>query len=186
MSAGRVLARGAGLALMVVLAWQVATRGVSIRRPGLLLGILDGANFIFHEGGHVLFIFLGQFLHVLGGSLTQVALPVACTVYFWRAGRTAAASAALFWSGESLTNVAVYVADGRARALPLHGGYGVIHDWYFLLSRLGLLEWAEALGGLAFALGFLLILAAVALLGLDLWRFLAAPPADGAPASGPE
>ena len=66
--------------------------------------------------------------------------------------------------------------------MPLHGGYGVIHDWYFLLSRLGLLEWAEALGGLAFALGFLLIVAALALLGLDLWRVLAASPDAGEPA----
>lgn len=180
MKTGRALSRAAGLALMLVLAWQVAARGVSYRRPGAILGILDGANFVFHEGGHVLFILFGQFLHVLGGSLTQVALPVACTVYFWRGGRAAAASAALFWSGESLTNVAVYVADARARALPLHGGYGVIHDWYFLLSRLGLLEWAEALGGLAFALGLLLIVAAMALLGLDLWRVLAAPDAEPA------
>ncbi|HEY7647630.1 MAG TPA: hypothetical protein VID04_01395 [Methylomirabilota bacterium] len=182
MRGGQALARGAGLALMLVLAWQVAARGVSFRRPGAILGILDGANFIFHEGGHVLFAFFGQFLYVLGGSLTQVALPLVCTVYFWRAGRPAAAAATLFWSGESLTNVAVYVADGRARALPLHGGYGVIHDWYFLLSRLGLLGWAEALGGLAFALGFLLIVAAIVLLGLDLWRLLAAPPDEGEPA----
>jgi hypothetical protein len=184
MRAGQALARGAGLALMAVLAWQVAARGVSFRQPGAILAILDGANFIFHEGGHVLFIFFGQFLYVLGGSLTQVALPVVCTAYFWRAGRPAAAAAALFWSGESLTNVAVYVADARARALPLHGGYGVIHDWYFLLSRLGLLGWAEPLGGLAFALGFLFIVAAMALLGLDLWRLLAAPPDAGEPAGG--
>ncbi len=40
-----------------------------------ILGILDGANFVFHEGGHVLVVPFGQFLHVVGGSLTQVASP---------------------------------------------------------------------------------------------------------------
>lgn len=172
---------------MLVLAWQVAVRGVSYRRPGAILGLLDGANFVFHEGGHVLFFLFGQFLYVLGGSLTQVALPAACTVYFWRAGRPAAAAATLFWTGESLTNVAVYVADARARALPLHGGDGVIHDWHYLFSRLGLLGWAEGLGGLAFAFGLLLILAALALLGLDLWRILVTPGdgREGDAAAGP-
>jgi hypothetical protein len=161
---------------MLMLAWQVAARGISARPAGVILGVLDGANFIFHEGGHVVFIFLGQFLHVLGGSLMQVALPVACTVYFWRAGRPASAAATLFWAGESLTNVAVYVSDARARALPLHGGDGVIHDWNFLLARLGLLGWAEDLGRLTFTFGFVLILAALTLLGLDLWRILAGTP----------
>jgi hypothetical protein len=171
--------RGAGLVLMLVLAWQVGARGVSYRPAGGLLAILDNANFVFHEGGHVVFLFFGQFVHVLGGSLMQVALPVACTVYFWRAGRPAAAAATLFWAGESLTNVAVYVADARARALPLHGGDGVIHDWNYLLARLGLLDGAEGLGRLTFALGFVLILGGLALLGLDLWRTLT-------PASAPD
>lgn len=168
----RAAARAGGLVVMLVLAWQVAARGVTLGPAGAILGILDGANFVFHEGGHVLFAFFGQFLHVLGGSLTQVALPAACTAYFWRAGRRAAAAATLFWAGESLTHVAVYVADARARALPLHGGDGVIHDWHFLLGRLGLPGSAESLGRLTFAVGFLLILGALGLLAVDLRRVL--------------
>jgi hypothetical protein len=163
---------------MVALAWQVAARGLTYRPAGGILAVLDGANFVFHEGGHVVFFFLGQFLYVLGGSLMQVALPVACSVYFWRAGRPAAAAATLFWAGESLSHVAIYVADARAQALPLHGGDGVIHDWNYLLANLGLLGWAEGLGRLTFALGFLLIVAALTVLGLDLWRTLSGAQAE--------
>lgn len=178
MRAGAAAARGAGLVLMLVLAWQVAARGVAYRPPGTILGILDNANFVFHEGGHVVFLFFGRFLYVLGGSLMQVALPVACTVYFWRARRPAAAAATLFWGGESLTNVAIYVADAQARLLPLHGGDGVIHDWNYLLTGLGLVGWAEGLGRLTFALGFALILGGLVLLALDLWRTLSAAPSE--------
>lgn len=64
---------------------------------------------------------------MLGRSLTQVAIPLVCAAHFWR--RRQPAAAALFWAGESVTQVAIYVADGRAMSLPLHGGPGVIHDW---------------------------------------------------------
>jgi hypothetical protein len=160
---------------MLFLTWQVAARGVSYRPPGILLGLLDGANFVFHEAGHVLFLLFGQTLHVLGGSLTQVALPLACTLSFWWRHRYAAAAAALFWTGESVTNVAVYVADARAMALPLHGGPGVIHDWNYLLGRAGLVEWAPGLGQAIGGLGLLVILGALGLLALDLLRVLGRP-----------
>jgi hypothetical protein len=161
---------------MLVLAWQVGARGLTHGSAGVLLDLLDTVNFVFHEGGHVLFVVFGSFLTVLGGSLTQVALPAACTVYFWRAGRLAAAAATLFWAGESLSGVAIYVADARARALPLHGGPGVIHDWHYLLSRLGALDWASELGWATFLLAVAAIAVALGLLARDLRRLLAAPP----------
>ncbi len=160
---------------MLFLAWQVAARGVSYRSPGVVLGLLDGANFVFHEAGHVLFLFFGQTLHVLGGSLTQVAIPVACTLSFGWRRRYAAAAAALFWTGESVTHVAIYIADARAMALPLHGGPGVIHDWNYLLSRAGLVQWAPGLGQAVGAVGLVVILGGLALLALDLLRLVGGP-----------
>lgn len=178
-----VAARGLGLVIMLVLAWQVAARGITFARPGFLLAILDGANFVFHEGGHVLFVFLGSFLHALGGSLTQVAIPIACAVHFWRHRQPAAAAAALFWAGESVTHVAIYIADGRAMSLPLHGGPGVVHDWNYLLTRLGLVEWSVGLGRAAFALGLGLVLGALGLLGFDMLKFLNSRDGEAAPSA---
>jgi hypothetical protein len=168
-------ARGLGLAVMLFLAWQVAARGVEYRPPGVLLGVLDGANFVFHEAGHVLFLLFGQTLHVLGGSLTQVAVPIACTLSFWWRRRYAAAAATLFWTGESVTHVAIYIADARTMALPLHGGPGVIHDWNYLLSRAGLVAWSPGLGQAVGGVGLLLILGALGLLALDLLRVRSGP-----------
>jgi hypothetical protein len=129
---------------------------------------LDGANFIFHEAGHALFLFFGEFLRILGGSLTQVAIPVMCTGYFVRHHQPAASAVTLFWTGESITHVAIYIADARVMVLPLHGGESVIHDWNYLLGRLNLVNHAESLGRLTFALGVIAILSALGLLAVDL------------------
>ena len=133
-----------------------------------VLGILDGANFIFHEAGHVLFSFFGEFLQILGGSLTQVAIPVMCTGYFARQHQATASAVTLFWTGESITHVAIYIADARVMGLPLHGGEGVIHDWNYLLGQLNLVNYAESLGRLAFAVGAIVILSALGVLAIDL------------------
>lgn len=105
---------------------------------------LDGVNLAFHEAGHLAFAFLGQTLHVLGGTLGQLVFPVACGVHFLREGRRFEAAVCGFWLGESLMYVAVYMADAQAMALPLVGG-GEIHDWNWLLSRAGLLAHGERL-----------------------------------------
>ena len=172
---GPLVARGAGLLVMGVVAWQALRRGVTAAPPGMLLGILDGANLIFHEAGHVLFLVVGEFLQVLGGSLTQVAIPAMCVAYFALRRQPAASAAALFWTGESLTNVAIYVADARRLALPLLGGDGGIHDWNYLLGRLGLLNQADLLGRLVFTVGGLTILVALGVLAADLLRTWAQP-----------
>lgn len=87
----------------------------------------------------------------------------------------------LFWTGQSLADVAIYAADGRARALPLLAE-GLIHDWSYILGRLGLLQSAETVGRLLFALGALTLLAGLSLLGLDVLRCwnTAATPAEPA------
>ncbi len=170
--------RVAGSLLLLYLAWRVLARGLTYERwPGsVVLGIVDGANFFFHEAGHLMFMFGGEFLTILGGSLMQLLIPAICTAQFVRQRHIGAASAGLFWIGESLTGVALYAADAKARRLPLHGdvdGSGSNHDWAHLLSRTGLLDRAEVVGGLLFAVAVALILASLAMLALEclaLWR----------------
>ena len=61
------------------------------------------------------------------------------------------------WACESVLNVATYLGDARALALPLIGGLdpATHHDWREILSRWGLLEadttlaWVTRLGGWA-------------------------------------
>jgi hypothetical protein len=108
-------------------------------------------------------------LAALGGSLTQVLIPAACTAEFARRGQPGSAAVTLFWTGQNPADVAVYVADGRRRAMPLFAE-GLVHDWNFILSRLGLLAWAEPLGRLLWALAVLVMLAALALLARETVR----------------
>jgi hypothetical protein len=174
-----VSGRGLGLVILVVLTWKVLAQGLSIQGGGIL-AFIHGIDLVFHEAGHVIFGFFGEFLAVLGGSLTQVLMPVIATVAFLRTRQWASAAVTLFWTGQSLTDVAIYAADGRARALPLLAE-GLIHDWSYILGRLGLLQSAETVGRLIFALGALTMLAALLLLGLDILHRWNAPAASPEP-----
>lgn len=129
---------------------------------------LHGVNLIFHEAGHTIFLLFGQYLHVLGGSALQVIVPAACAGSFLIHRQLASFAVALFWTGESITDVAVYMADAKTRALPLLGGDGVIHDWNYLLGAVGLLNWAGVLATLTFGVGMLIILTALGILVVDL------------------
>ena len=167
MMSGAVVGRSLGLAMLSFLSWRVFARGITFEPSGFLLGILDGANLIFHEAGHIFFSPFGDFLQYLGGSLMQVLIPVVCAVYFWLHLQRSASAVTIFWTGESTTNVAIYVADARRMELPLIGGD---HDWNYLLGRLNLLNQADALGRLVFASGVLAILFSLGLLITDLVR----------------
>ena len=58
---------------------------------------------------------------------------------------------------------------------------GLIHDWNYILGRLGLLESAETVGRLIFGAGALVMLAALLLLALEVLRCWNAPAADARP-----
>jgi hypothetical protein len=106
-------------------------------------GILDAVDLAIHETGHLVFAPFGEFLGFLGGTLLQLALPVAFVVYFWQRADRHAASVALWWVAQNCWNVSVYVRDARAQELPLVGGGE--HDWAYLLGRLGWLQYDHAL-----------------------------------------
>jgi hypothetical protein len=100
---------------------------------------LDGANLLFHEGGHIVFLPFGQTLHMLGGTIAQLFFPAACSFHLWRQDRRFEAWVCGIWLAESTMYMAEYLADAKAQALPLVGGG--THDWHWILSRLGLVDW---------------------------------------------
>ena len=64
----------------------------------------------------MIFGFFGEFIAVVGGSLMQVLIPVIATVAFLRTRQWASAAVTLFWTGQSVTDVAIYAADGTRLA----------------------------------------------------------------------
>ena len=169
-----VLARGVGLGGLFVLGLMIVARGLTPSDGGAL-AFVHLIDLVFHEAGHVIFAFFGRFLGVLGGSLNQVLIPAVCTGYFLWHRQTAAAAVTLFWTGESITDVAIYVADGRDMALPLLAE-GLVHDWNWILSELSLRNQAAPLGRAVFVLGVAVLVAALGLLAVDLLRVLSLPP----------
>ena len=172
-----VLARAAGLVVLGALLMAVLGRGLAPAASGVL-GFIHMIDLVFHEAGHVIFGLFGRFLGVLGGSLNQVLIPAVCTAYFLWHGRRAAAAVTLFWTGESVVDVAIYVADGRDMKLPLLAD-GLTHDWNWILSELSLRNQAGPIGRVVFVAGVLVMLAALAMLALDLLRAASAPASGG-------
>ncbi len=123
---------------------------------------LDYVNLAFHEAGHIFLAPFGSVLGMLGGTLGQLFFPFACGVHFLRLGQRASALVCGVWFAESLMYVAHYMADAREMNLPLVGGE--IHDWNWLLGRLGWLEASDSLAtGLHVAASLLAITLVAAL-----------------------
>lgn len=166
-------ARGVLLGLLAL--WTLAFLRHGLDARHLMGSFLHLVHLPFHEAGHVFLMPFGRFLSVLGGSLFQVAIPLLCAAVFLLKNRDAfAASVTLWWAGQSLMDLAPYVADARALRLPLLGGRTGAevegHDWEYLLGTLGLMSHDVTLGRLCFALGALTMLAALGWGGALLWR----------------
>lgn len=120
-----------------------------------------------HEIGHVICWPFGWTLHILGGSIWQVLWWLLLAVYVLL--RYKRITGALFFMaivGHSFINMSPYIADARARKLPLLFGMDSSHhDWWNLLSRYDLLEYDKTLGTLAAGLGALIVVS-MALLGI--------------------
>ncbi len=121
---------------------------------------IDGVNLLIHESGHFIFMFLGEFMAVAGGTIFQILIPAVFAVYFYWNNQKFSGALVMFWLGQSIINVSVYAADAQAMNLPLLGGDNVIHDWNYLFNRLGLLSSAEAVGGAIRGLGIIIMIAA--------------------------
>lgn len=139
-----------GILLLILLVWgcSFALGPAELRYAYAMRSFMHLVNLPFHEAGHVLFGLGGsRLLTSLGGSLMQLLIPLTCAaVLLLKTRDPFGAAVALWWLGESMIDLAPYIADARALALPLLGGntgatapYG-FHDWNFILSETGNLE----------------------------------------------
>lgn len=127
--------------------------------------IFEGITLVVHESGHVIFSPFGELIEAAGGSITQIAAPVIAALLFLRQREYFGISVALAWLSMSLGNLAAYVGDARTQDLPLVsiGSGDPIHDWHFILGRLGMLGDDHSLARFTLFLGALSLIAAVAL-----------------------
>jgi len=137
-------------------------------RGGFL--IIDNANLIVHEAGHLLFSYLGYTLMIWGGTILQLFVPLALAAYFAYLRQPAATAFCGFFFFENFLYISVYMADARAQALPLvtvgDSDY-VEHDWNYIFSSLGLLQHDL---GIAAVMGFVGWLGMIATMCWLAWR----------------
>jgi len=133
-------------------------------------------NLPFHEAGHLIFSPFGRFMGVLGGSLMQLLVPMICLLTFLLKTRdTFGASVSLWWTGESMMDLAPYINDARELRMILLGGVtgrdvDDYHDWEYLLRESGLLQYDHVLANAAQSMGTVLMLAACAWGGYLLYK----------------
>lgn len=163
--AGRVLVFG------VFVVWGIRFLSYPVASAELAGSFLHLVDLVFHEAGHVILMPLGwPFLTSLGGSIGQVAVPLLCAgTLLWKARDPFGASIGLWWTGQSLMDLAPYIGDARALQLPLLGGATGAevegHDWEAILTALGWLEHDRTLATLAHLAGALLIVVSLAWAG---------------------
>lgn len=119
---------------------------------------------ILHEAGHLFFSYMGQTMMLWGGTIFQLLVPALLALSFaWR-GQTTGVAFCSFFFFESLLNISVYIADAREMDLPLitvgdASGDGVPHDWWNILTQLGLLQYDTRIASVVRAVGWLGMLA---------------------------
>ena len=154
------------LLILLYFSWRVIPSAIASNAPGH--SFMHLINLPFHEAGHVFFRFFGRFMHSLGGSVGQLLMPLICFIALkYKTRDDFGAAVCVWWFGENFVDMAPYMNDARALALPLIGGnfgysspYG-FHDWEFLLTESGLLQYDHAIARISHVTGSLLMLTGI-------------------------
>ncbi len=136
--------------------------GLRRLRDPLSTDLFGGITLGIHELGHLVLAWAGRWPSIAGGSLAQIAGPVAAGLVLARQRDWFGITVAAAWLASSLFGLAAYVGDARAMELPLVGLFqDPVHDWNWMLSHAGLLGWDHALAALLRGASHLLSVAAI-------------------------
>ncbi len=155
--------------LVIAAAFYLLFLYQAARGSGVLL-MIDLVFVPIHEGGHLLFRFFGEFLAVAGGTILQLGVPLMLATFFIFHRQILGTAFCVFFFFEQFLPVATYMADARARELPLltvGDGDDVIHDWAYLFGKLGVLDHDTQIAYAVRVLGWLGMIATVSWM---IWR----------------
>jgi hypothetical protein len=121
---------------------------------------IDAVNMVTHEAGHPLFGYLGETLHLWGGTMLQLLVPVALALTFVRMRELMGTTFCAFMFFENFLGISTYMADARAMDLPLVSAEAgpdgpITHDWNAIFGQLGLLPHDTQIAAVTRGLGFL-------------------------------
>ena len=141
---------GRALLLGLLALWGLRIARMSVSEGEIGHSFMHPILLPFHEAGHILFMPLGSFMTIAGGTIGQLAVPLIVMIAFRRTNRdNFAAAIGLWWFAMSLIDVAPYAWDAlEPRLTLLNGQTGEDggHDWINMLGRLGWLQRAHGVG----------------------------------------
>ncbi len=123
--------------------------------------LINGANMIVHEAGHGICYLLPcpQFFTSLNGTLFQLALPMIFIYYYYKRENRVLAGLGSIWLAQNLVYVAWYMSYSQTPNLyPFFLGGSAIHDFWYIFSQLGVLEYDWLISGFVRALAVVLLL----------------------------
>ncbi len=134
--------------------------------------LLDNIHLPIHEGGHLLFGWLGETLGLWGGTLLQLLVPALLAVSFAARRELPGTTFCALGFFHSLTGVATYMIDALRLELPLVTVGAIAdesqHDWVNIFTRLGVLPHANQIGNTVRVMAWAGMLGAVAWFS---WRY---------------
>lgn len=147
-------------------AWGLVLIAQDFRTGEIGHSFLHRPLLIFHEAGHLIFMPLGEWMTIAGGTLAQLIMPALMAgALLWKNRDPFGASFGLWLLGVSLLDVAPYMYDAlQPQLMLLSGRTGEEggHDWIYLFSSLGWLGQSQAIGAFTHKLGALVVLLSLA------------------------
>jgi hypothetical protein len=144
MSIVRLALYGILIVYLCFLTYTLATdyqKNETRSRSPFVIWVIDTIDLFIHETGHLVFSIFGRFIYFLGGSLFQIIIPVTTVLVFARSSLRSIPFT-LYWTGQSIVNVSIYIGDAPYKRLHLISS-AAIHDWQWLLNYMGAMEYAE-------------------------------------------
>ena len=122
---------------------------------------------IVHEGGHGVCYILPcpEFLTVLNGTIFQIMFPLGIAYYYKRKLNYLAMWVGVYFAGFTMHNTAWYISTAHEGAiLPADKsflGVDAYHDFYYILNRLGVLEYDGFISSFVRMIAYLLMIFAL-------------------------
>ena len=127
---------------------QVNGKAISMNFDGvmqMLHNLMANANMLIHESGHGVCYIIGcpDFIMFINGTIFQLALPIIFIyIYMYKNKNIIIATIGVMWLAQNLVYVAWYMSYSQTpNKYGFFLGDGATHDFWWLFSYLGVLEY---------------------------------------------